>query len=213
VANPSGKFVVADVDKINLRTLFNSYLETCGLFGMLDRHNIFRTLNIKRQFHLVPSNVLYPNYDRYPEGVSGGKLLPEDYRSCWYDDQYTLPFGVITCQYKNAEQEDCEYMLWLTGFNENSDPNTYLTYELSDNELIKNSLWTQAQIEAICNTIATNINGVRYMPVDFAGRGLPYVEAGDTFEILTKSNDSITTIVLNRTITGEQTLIDTYKSV
>ena len=51
------------------------------------------------------------------------------------------------------------------------------------------------------------------MTVDFAGRGLPYVEAGDTFEILTKSNDSITTIVLNRTIKGEQTLTDEYKSV
>ena len=51
------------------------------------------------------------------------------------------------------------------------------------------------------------------MPVEFTGRGLPYVEAGDTFEILTKSNDSITTIVLNRTIKGEQCLIDSYKSV
>ena len=51
------------------------------------------------------------------------------------------------------------------------------------------------------------------MTVDFAGRGLPYVEEGDTFEILTKSNDSITTIVLNRTIKGEQTLTDEYKSV
>ena len=70
-----------------------------------------------------------------------------------------------------------------------------------------------AQIGQICNNIANNIENVRYMPVDFAGRGLPYVEAGDTFEILTKSNDSITTIVLNRTIKGEQTLTDEYKSV
>ena len=50
------------------------------------------------------------------------------------------------------------------------------------------------------------------MPVDFKGRGLPYVEAGDTFEILTRSGDSITTIVLNKTTTGEQTLTDNYKS-
>jgi hypothetical protein len=50
------------------------------------------------------------------------------------------------------------------------------------------------------------------MPVDFVGRGLPYVEAGDTFEVLTKLNDSITTIVLNRTLTGDQTLKDQYKS-
>ena len=80
-------------------------------------------------------------------------------------------------------------------------------------DYIKSNLWTENQIKAICTTIADNLEGVRYMPVDFVGRGLPYVEAGDTFEILTKSNDSITTIVLDRTLSGEQTLTDSYKSV
>lgn len=213
VANINGQFVIADPDQINLRTLFSGYLETCGLFGFIGRDNKFKTLNIKRQFHLVPSTVLYPNLDRFPEGVTGGKLLPEDYKSCWYDDEYTKPFGLITCQFKDTTNQDCTYQLYLTGYDENTDPDTYQTYTIDNNELIKNALWTMAQIGQICNNIANNIENVRYMPVDFAGRGLPYVEAGDTFEILTKSNDSITTIVLNRTIKGEQTLTDEYKSV
>ncbi|MBR6821930.1 MAG: hypothetical protein IKM87_02045 [Clostridia bacterium] len=213
VMDINGKFVIADPDQINLRTLFSGYLETCGLFGFIGRDNKFKTLNIKRQFHLVPSTVLYPNLDRYPEGVTGGELLPEDYKSCWYDDEYTKPFGLITCQFKDLTNQDCTYQLYLTGYDENTDPDTYQTYTVDNNDLIKNALWTMAQIGQICNNIANNIENVRYMPVDFAGRGLPYVEAGDTFEILTKSNDSITTIVLNRTIKGEQTLTDEYKSV
>ena len=211
--NKNGKYVVANPDKINLRTLFNSYLETCGLFGYLDRTSIFKTLNIKRQFQLLPDSALYPGSGVYPEGVTGGQLLPDDYQTCWYDDDYSKPFGLITCQYKDTNNVECLFELYLTGFDENSDPSTYQTYMIENNELIKNALWTQADIAQICNNIAANIEGVSYMPVEFSGRGLPYVEAGDTFEILTKSNDSITTIVLNRTIKGEQVLEDIYKSV
>ena len=206
-------YAVGDPQAIDLRGLFSGYLETKGLFGYLNRHNVFDVVNIKRQFHLVPENALYPNPDLYPEGVTGGKLLPNDYQTCWYEDDYTKPYGAIVCTYKNTANEDCSLTMYLEGFDEDSDPDTYLTYALVDNYMISNSLYTLAQITAICNSIAANISGVRYMPVDFVGRGLPYVEAGDTFEILTKSNDSITTIVLNRTITGEMTLTDSYKSV
>ena len=107
----------------------------------------------------------------------------------------------------------CCYIYYLSGYDEQSNSDLYQTYSLDNNAIIKSTLWTEAQIEEICEYIASNIEGVSYMPVDFVGRGLPYVEAGDTFEILTKSNDSITTIVLNRTLSGEQTLTDSYKSV
>ena len=145
--------------------------------------------------------------------MTGGKLLPNDYQSCWYEDEYTLPFGAIYCEYKNTSNEDVSFTLYLTGYNAESDSDTYRTYNLTDNYYIRYYTWTEAQIQAICEQLADGIDGVSYMPVDFVGRGLPYVEAGDTFEILTKSNDSITTIVLNRTISGEQVLTDSYKSV
>ena len=161
LSNIGAGFVVADPDQINLRTLFSGYLETCGLFGFIGRDNKFKTLNIKRQFHLVPSTVLYPNLDRFPEGVTGGKLLPEDYKSCWYDDEYTKPFGLITCQFKDTTNQDCTYQLYLTGYDENTDPDTYQTYTIDNNELIKNALWTMAQIGQICNNIANNIENVR----------------------------------------------------
>ena len=213
VINNNNKYIVADAKQLVIKDIFSSYLETFGLFGRLDRSNAFELVNIKRQFGLEPGVALYPGLNVHPEGVTGGKLIPQDYQSCWYDDEYSKPFGAISCQYKDTNNEDALYTYYLSGYDEDTDINTYQVYSLANNEIIKHSTWTSAQIEAICEAIADNIEGVQYMPVDFVGRGLPYVEAGDTFEILTRSNDSITTIVLNRTITGEQTLTDSYKSV
>lgn len=202
-----------DASKIDYIKLLEATMEMQGQFGILTRDNLFDMLNIKRQFGLDPASNLYPGTALYPQSVTGGKIYPDDYQSCWYDDEYTKPFGLITCQYKNTDNEDCTFTLYLTGFDADSDVSSYQVYSLENNEIIKGGLWTEAQIQAICETIADNIEGVSYMAVDFVGRGLPYVEAGDTFEILTKRNDSITTIVLNRTLTGEQTLTDSYKSV
>lgn len=191
----------------------SAFVELRGIFGNVDRYNQTRLINIKQQFGLLPNTTLYPSGSLYPQGVTGGKLFPNDYQSCWYDDDYTLPYGMIRCQYKNTNSKDKVLNLYFGGFTTGSPINTYRVYDLSNNAIIKAYQWTAATIRALCQIIAANILGVTYMPVDFAGRGLPYVESGDTFEILTKSNDSITTIVLNRTLTGEQTLKDSYKSV
>lgn len=206
-----GRYTYSESD-IDYKEIFEDVMNMSGLFATIDRNNIIRFIDIKQQFGLLPSNYLYPDTDLYPEGVTGGKLFPEDYQSCWYDDEYTKPFGAVKCEYKDSDNNDKIYTLYLTGYNENTPINTYQVYEL-DNDFIHNNKWQDSSIQQACNRIAASILGVTYMPVDFVGRGLPYVEAGDTFEILTKSNDSITTIVLNHTITGEMTLTDSYKSV
>ena len=196
----------------NLKTL-NSILELNGLFGYITKDNAFSVINLKRQFGLLPNTTLYPGLTLYPDGVLGGSIKREDYQSCWYDDEYEKPFGAVQCTYKDSNNDEQIVVLYLSGFSSTSDRDTYKTYDFSDNEIIQGSTWAEADIQAYCQKIASNIEGVTYMPVDFVGRGLPYVEAGDTFEILTRSNDSITTIVLNKTTSGEQTLTDSYKSV
>ncbi len=213
--------VYSDDDEYHLKaptdfnnvTYLNAMLELTSQFGRFDRQELFNMINIKQQFGLLPEQNLYPSDSLYPQGVTGGKLFPEDYQSCWYDDEYTKPFGKVVCQYKNTGNNDRIYNLYLDGFDSNTPIDSYQVYDISNNEIIKGGTYTKATIRGICEIIAANISGVRWMPVDFVGRGLPYVEAGDTFEILTKSNDSITTIVLNRTLTGEQHLTDSYKSV
>lgn len=198
---------------ISNQQILNDILMLTGYFGMISRDHAFELINIKRQFGLDPDSELYPGTSLYPQGVIGGAIYTNDYQTCWYDDDYSKPFGAIRCQYKNTNNDDCEYTYFIDGYDSSTNIDSYLVYEIENNYFIKNNLWTEAQIRTICEAIASNIEGVTYMPVDFVGRGLPYVEAGDTFEILTKSNESITTIVLNRTLTGEQTLTDSYKSV
>ena len=202
-----------DPSSIDYYQAFQDYSELLGEFFTLDRTGAPKLVNIKQQFGLLPENNLYPDTDLYPEGVTGGRLLPQDYQSCWYDDDYTSLFGKITLKYKDANNDDQVYEKYINGFNSSSDPNSYLTYDLSSNRIFSYWTWSANDIENVCSIIANNLEGVRYLPVDFVGRGLPYVEAGDTFEILTRSNDSITTIVLDKTTTGEQTLTDSYKSV
>ena len=198
---------------LNYYQAFQDYTELLGEFFTLRRDGGPKIINIKRQFGLLPDTDLYPGASLYPEQVTGGKLLPVDYQSCWYDDEYSKLFGKITVKYRDSNNTDQVYVHYFNGITASDDENSYYTYDLSQNKIITSWLWTSTQITEICEIIANNLEGVRYMPVDFVGRGLPYVEAGDTFEILTRSNDSITTIVLNRTITGEQVLTDSYKSV
>lgn len=189
-------------------------IEFIGKFAQFSRSsNMIKFLDIREQFGLVPGSDLYPGGTLYPEGVTGGKLLPEDYQSCWYNDNYTLPFGAVYCRYKNSSNEDAELLIYLPGFNAATPPDTYNIYDISSNKLITESRFTEAALTAKLAIVCAALEGITYMPVEFVGRGLPYVEAGDTFEILTGSNDSITTIVLRRTISGEMVLTDSYKSV
>lgn len=197
------------ISKIDVVGLYSALLEAQGLFGRFNRDRDGITeVNIKQQFGLLPASDQYPDEDLYPQGVTGGQLHPQDYQSCWYDDDYTAQFGAVQCKYTNTDSEECVYTLTF-----NEDLPNYQTYMLDNNDYIKTFKWTQSDIADLCTELASNIEGVTYMPVEFVGRGLPYVEAGDTFEILTASNDSITTIVLNRTVSGEQVLTDSYKSV
>ena len=198
----------------DLRKLVSGFLEMRGLLGTFYRDDPAKVklLNIKRQFGLNPSATQYPGSGVYPQGVTGGKLLPQDYQSCWYDDDYAIPYGAIKFKYI-SNGTSCEGLYYLSGYNEDTAPETYKVLDITNNEVLKYASFSLSDMTTICSMIEQNISGVSYMPVQFVGRGLPYVEAGDTFEILTKSNDSITTIVLNRTLSGEQVLTDSYKSV
>ena len=190
----------------------NAYVELLGLYANKTRNNESNLIDIRQKFGLLPESTLYPGESVLPSGPTGGSILPQDYQSCWYDDEYIKPFGAIRCEYTNTDDDKVDYLYFLTGYDEDN-ADEYQLYDISQNKAISENKWTDTAITAICSEIASKIGGVTYMPVEFVGRGLPYVEPGDTFEILTKSNDSITTIVLNRTISGEQTLTDSYKSV
>ena len=203
----------------DLQSIMNAYMELNGAFGYLNRNAGLDIMNIKEKFNLVPSDTLYPGTALYPQKVTGGSILPQDYESCWYGDVYRKPYGMIIATYKylvtvggEVQEATAMYRAYINGFSESNDENSYLTYVL-DNVILQHEHFEAATISAFCTKIAEVLTDIKYMPVKLVGRGLPYVEAGDTFEVLTPTNDSITTIVLSRTLKGEMVLQDEYTSV
>ena len=206
-----GKYCVKDIST-SPRQLIGAASELSGQFFTINRYGKPELKTVKQIFNKKPEQELYPGASNFPDGSYGGKIMPYDYQKCWYDDDYIKPYGAVTCIFKDKNEFLTIYTHYFDGYGPETDPNTYSVYDISENYLISNSLWETNEIAAICQTIENSVTGVTYLPTELVCKGLPYVEIGDTLEILTKSNDSITTIVLNRTLKGEQDLTDTYKS-
>lgn len=204
---------VPKMDNFDVYKLLGAALELIGCFMNIPRGGSAAIISIRQKFGLTPAQTLYPDDSQKPQGVTGGSILPEDYQTCWYDEHYILPFGAINIAYKDVNGSDAKQMFYVNGYNISSDDTTYQVYELTDNMILQNRKSTDSELETIAGLIGNNLDGVTYMPVKLLGRGLPYVEPGDTFEVFTSANDSITTIVLSRTLKGEMVLTDEYVSV
>lgn len=204
---------VPKLDNFDVYRVLDAALELIGCFMNIPRGGNAAIINIKQRFGLEPSNTLYPGEGLKPLAVTGGSIVPSDYQTCWYDEHYILPFGAILIAYKVSGNVNTQQKVYITGYNDTSDESTYQVYPLTDNMILQNRISTDEEMQTIAGIIGGNIQGVTYMPVKLLGRGLPYVEPGDTFEVFTSANDSVTTIVLSRTLKGEMVLTDEYVSV
>ena len=195
------------------RKIFEDCLKLIGCFAYYTDGYI-SIINIQQQFTLLPDEDLYPGDDVYPEGDVGASIRPQDYQSCWYDENYTKQYGVIRVYYTDNYNNASVVEWWIGEFDSDTPTDMYSEYLIDEeNVLIKSAQYAEYIIQQLCQNIEENIKGVTWIPVKLVGRGLPYVKPGDTFEVLTTSGDSITTIVLNRTIKGEMVLTDEYSSV
>lgn len=207
----NGTYWTVTEDSIDWAKYIEAGLELMGVVGQFGRgKNSF--VNLGKNFGKNPSETLYPDDDNYPKSPSGGTLKPNEYSDLWYGDSYAAKFGAVVCEYKDTNNQSMVYAHFFNGFDDNSDASLYKTYDLSKNEIIRVGKWTAAQIQQFCEKIAANLIDINYIPCEIDCIGLPYVETGDTFEVLTASNDSLTTIVLNRTLSGELVLKDNYSS-
>lgn len=207
----NGYYWTVTEDSIDWAKYIEAGLELMGVVGQFGRgKNSF--VNLGKNFGKNPSETLYPDDDNYPKSPSGGTLKPNEYSDLWYGDSYASKFGAVVCEYKDTNNQSMVYAHFFNGFDDESDASLYKTYDLSKNEIIRVGKWTTAQIQQFCEKIAANLIDINYIPCEIDCIGLPYVETGDTFEVLTASNDSITTIVLNRTLSGELVLKDNYSS-
>lgn len=213
----SNRLYVADKDTNNRRSLLEGLCELKGVFGRIDRQtNIFETVDINRYLGVYPSDDLFPSNDLYPNGGNSEGIQLYDmsmYSKAWYDDLPTKRYSAVTCTYQNGDSEEVVETYTIVNTSDSSifNPDNYQVYDLSDNEIIKNSQLSQSQIQSILQTVAGNIRYVQYMPADIDCVGLPYVESGDVADVIT-SDGAFETIVLRRTLSGIQALSDNIES-
>lgn len=87
----------------------------------------------------------------------------------------------------------------------------FITYDLSDNELLKTASIPTEIMAELLDSMAENIKEISYMPSEIDMKGLPYLEAGDVIQLYSRYI-GFQTIVLRRTMTGIQSLHDAIES-
>lgn len=194
----------------NLNELLEPFLELNGRFGRVGRDGKFKMVSINSDFGLYPSETLYPANDLYPI-TTNNFIGKSTYKSAWYDDEYTRLYHKVTCTYKDSSTQEETYAEYIMLNVDESEEDKYQVYDISDNYLIKENTFTMEQIMQILANLGNNIGNVQYMPAEVDLIGLPYMEAGDVVQVLT-TEGGFETIVLNRTLTGIQSLSDNFDS-
>lgn len=172
--------------------ILRSYCELSGRMGRYNRNGDFEIVPISQKVAAVIDETHARKTD--------------------YMESITLPFGRVRMAYKNTAGEDRVAERYLNGFTETDvDGEDYQTYDLSDNWIVKEYTLDDQHAKEMLLTIARSIAGAQYMPAVATINGRPDIEAGDMVAIKTKMG-YIKALVMRRTMTGGQTLVDQVNS-
>lgn len=187
---------------LTLRLLQSATFELSAQYGKLDRvTDLFSgaTLNGGR---LYPSDTLYPSDELYPlsNAERANKAM---YSQLWADEGNLRKFKNLVVTYKDSSTNQEATITTVINADGTDD------YIMSDNWILKNLAWTQAQVTAYINVMVEAMRGVKWFPFQMWCAGLPYIEAGDEIEV---SSGGIVypTYILTRSLSGIQNLQDTY---
>lgn len=179
-----------DVMKNNsMQELLSACLELRGYFGRTNRNGIFDVISLNNNFE----DACY-------------EIQKSDYSSLWYEENQTLPYGRVSVTYTDLSDQEvtAEYVV--------SNEYPSLTYDISNNLVIKNTKFDSSEIDTILSTLASNIGNIRYIASDISSVGLPFLEAGDVIDVVAGDDNLVRTFVEKRTISGIQALFDDISS-
>lgn len=185
------------------KDVLHAICEINGVFGHMSRLNVFKYIALEPiEEGLYPADDLYPSNDLYPltsslAEIFGGEGLT--YIDCQYEDYET---ATIDCVQIAKEDNDIGGA-YPTGTSFNNG------YKIVNNFL------AFGQTTTVLNTMAQNIynkvHQITYMPSKVTAIGNPCIEVGDGIRCMTRDK-TVTTYVLQRRISGIQSLKDTYES-
>ncbi|MBQ9027407.1 MAG: hypothetical protein IJ110_01440 [Lachnospiraceae bacterium] len=163
----------------------NGALELAGIFGHAGRNG---------------------GYSRAALDDSNPYEMPlSQYSELWYDEYNVSDIALIYYTYTNDDGVQQLVMNLNNGGGS--------VYDLSGNWILQNIPTTQAAAEDMITTyFVPNIGGVDFTPIDLDAKGLPWLEAGDAIAVTTEDGETVTSYILERTLSGIQALSDDIKS-
>lgn len=199
--------LIIPIDKA--RDALKNWIESKGKIGKVTRTGALALIDLNTVFDLLPDAELMPSEDLKPQGFDGQMLTPKDYTNFWYSERYNVPYLAIKYKYYSGGQ-------WYEDIYENyiySAKGEYDTYDLTQNKEFEAKQITRSDIfDFIDNVIQPMFLKMRYVPMTLQCNALPFIETGDTLQVLTANDDNLTTFVINRTIAGESYITDEITS-
>ena len=199
------KVDTSELSEVTMRELQSAVYETECQYGQLDRiTDLFSGVELNKS-RLYPATDLYPNSSLYPDGAafSSNKSI---YSQLWADDGNIRNWRYLIITYKTLDEnnQEIEAVLQRT-----IDENGTDDYNMSDNWLLKNLIWTAADVGDIADAMVAKMQDITWFPFEMWLPGLPYIETGDEIEVSINGN-TYPTYVLQRQLKGIQNLQDTY---
>jgi hypothetical protein len=190
-------------ESLDGRAVIEAIEEINGCFGRIDRSGLFTHVVLKPAYGLYPTNDLYPSDTLYPVSETDttytqpdliNEITTADMRRYIRFEEYTVK--EIDKLIIRTDEEDFGAIIG-TGTN---------AYIIQGNFLLYGKSAAELQI------IGTNAYGYMakrpYRPYESDNIGLPYLEPGDMLKF--DQTDPVIGYMLNRTLSGIQSLRDNY---
>jgi hypothetical protein len=193
---------VRNLQSLTLRDLQSAVFEVDCQYGKLDRvSDLFSGIELN-QGMLFPRDDLYPADNLFPQGTAESSY-PAMYSKLWADEGNVRSFRYLYVTYKTTENnEEVEKVMQRTVNANGTDD-----YNMSDNWLFKNLVWSTADVSAYADAMVAKMRDIKWFPFEMWCAGLPYLESGDMIEIKMKGG-TYPSYVLRRVLNGIQNLQD-----
>lgn len=184
-------------DSLSGKDVITAICEACLGFGHITREGRFKYIGLQPIGEtLYPDEELYPADDLYPkEGTVDEEIgVNGNYISATYEDYYT---DLIDKFQIRTEENDIGY---ITGTGTNA-------YIIEGNFLLFGK--TSQELASIYANALSYLGTLYFTPANIVAQGNPCLEVGDRIRLHTRYA-TIDTYILQRTMTGIQSLRDNY---
>lgn len=202
--------IVSVSSDITIRDIVRSICEMCGCFFRLDRQGL-PVFIYPSEHGLYPSNELFPADDLFPKKSSEMTMPTSYYISAQYSDSISADFGGVQVLVDTIGSSGgvCRWEYWSVEDNDNAyviDDNIFLCAE----GLVSDPTQT-ADVLTILENMFGRIGNIRYTPFTAETIGMPFLESGDRFTLLTKTS-GFESFIFERKLTGIKALRDHFEA-